>query len=89
MGWNNPSIPWSELEQKLSDRRRPGGPSLIADGASSPSEGRYGCRFRLHAGLSPPSAMSDGPPGRRWSESLRSSSDHGIDGLFQPIAHPT
>jgi error-prone DNA polymerase len=24
MGWNNPPIPWSELERKLSDRRRPG-----------------------------------------------------------------
>ena len=23
MGWNNPPIPWSELERKLSDRRRP------------------------------------------------------------------
>jgi error-prone DNA polymerase len=24
MGWNNPPIPWSELERRLSDRRRPG-----------------------------------------------------------------
>ena len=25
MGWNNPPVSWSELERKLSDRRRPGG----------------------------------------------------------------
>src|SRR5215207_3542591 len=40
MGWNNPGIPWSELERKLSDRRRPGGPKIIADGGDSPAWSR-------------------------------------------------
>jgi error-prone DNA polymerase len=37
MGWDNPSVPWSELERKLSGRRRPGGPPLDADGGDSPA----------------------------------------------------
>jgi error-prone DNA polymerase len=36
MGWNNPPIPWSELERKLSDQRRPGAPA-DADGGDSPA----------------------------------------------------
>ena len=40
MGWNNPGIPWSELERRLSDRRRPGGPRIIADGGDSPAWSR-------------------------------------------------
>ncbi|MGO4691747.1 error-prone DNA polymerase [Glaciibacter sp. 2TAF33] len=36
MGWNNPPIPWSELERKLSDQRRPGAPAE-ADGGDSPA----------------------------------------------------
>ncbi|MDQ1528095.1 MAG: error-prone polymerase, partial [Microbacteriaceae bacterium] len=34
MGWNNPPIPWSELERTLSDRRRPG---PVGDGGDSPA----------------------------------------------------
>jgi error-prone DNA polymerase len=37
MGWDNPSVPWSELERKLSGRRRPGGPPPDADGGDSPA----------------------------------------------------
>ncbi|WP_127793435.1 error-prone DNA polymerase [Agromyces sp. LHK192] len=49
MGWNNPEIPWSELERRLSDRRRPdgrGGPSGFigkpggGDGGTDPRNGR-------------------------------------------------
>ncbi|MDR5700082.1 error-prone DNA polymerase [Agromyces aerolatus] len=65
MGWNNPEIPWSELERRLSDRRRPdgrggGGASLIpgsagnaglvADGGDSPAWSRKRHPYR------PPSA---------------------------------
>jgi error-prone DNA polymerase len=39
MGWNNPPIPWSELERKLSDQRRPGAPA-DADGGDSPVASR-------------------------------------------------
>ncbi|MGW5359499.1 error-prone DNA polymerase [Actinopolymorpha pittospori] len=36
MGWNNPRMPWSELERMLSGRR-PGGPPSGADGGDSPA----------------------------------------------------
>ncbi|GAA1465486.1 error-prone DNA polymerase [Microbacterium thalassium] len=37
MGFNNPGVPWSEMERILSDRRRPGGPPAGADGGDSPA----------------------------------------------------
>ncbi|ANP72723.1 error-prone DNA polymerase [Cryobacterium arcticum] len=40
MGFDNPPIPWSELERKLSDRR-PGGPPPAADGGDSPAWSRH------------------------------------------------
>jgi error-prone DNA polymerase len=40
MGYNNPPIPWSELERRLSDRHRPGGPPIDADGGDSPAWSR-------------------------------------------------
>jgi error-prone DNA polymerase len=54
MGWNNPSIPWSELERKLSDQRRPGGPKLIADGGDSPAWSRKRHPYRPSEGLAAP-----------------------------------
>ncbi len=54
MGWNNPSIPWSELERKLSDRRRPGGPPVIADGGDSPAWSRKRHPYRPSEGLEAP-----------------------------------
>ena len=54
MGWNNPSIPWSELERKLSDQRRPGGPPLIADGGDSPAWSRKRHPYRPSEGLEAP-----------------------------------
>lgn len=40
MAWSNPPISWSEFERKLSDRNRPGGPSLDADGGDGPAFSR-------------------------------------------------
>ncbi|WP_395243137.1 error-prone DNA polymerase [Agromyces sp. MMS24-K17] len=63
MGWNNPEIPWSELERALSDRRRPGGSGgsgqqkLIADGGDSPAWSRKRHPYRRGAGGESP----DGP----------------------------
>jgi len=38
MGWNNPPIPWSEFEKKLTDASRPGTtPPVGADGGDSPA----------------------------------------------------
>ncbi|QWT23316.1 error-prone DNA polymerase [Subtercola sp. PAMC28395] len=39
MGFNNPAIPWSELEKKLSDTRRPGAPT-DRDGGDGPAFSR-------------------------------------------------
>ncbi|MCI0685768.1 MAG: error-prone DNA polymerase [Sporichthyaceae bacterium] len=36
MGYNNPPVPWSELERRLSGRR-PGGPPFSGDGGDSPA----------------------------------------------------
>ncbi|MEU4389468.1 error-prone DNA polymerase [Kribbella sp. NPDC023855] len=44
MGWDNPPIPWSELERKLSDRSRPPGLAdelLEADGGDGPAWSRH------------------------------------------------
>lgn len=59
MGWNNPEIPWSELERRLSDRRRPdgrggGGAQLIADGGDSPAWSRKRHPYRPAEGLDAP-----------------------------------
>lgn len=54
MGWNNPGIPWSELERKLSDARRPGGPKLIVDGGDSPAWSRKRHPYRPSEALAAP-----------------------------------
>jgi error-prone DNA polymerase len=44
VGWNNPAIPWSELERKLSSRSRPPEPVdelLEADGGDGPAWSRH------------------------------------------------
>ncbi len=40
MGFDNPAVPWSELERVLSDQRRPGSPPAGADGGDSPAWSR-------------------------------------------------
>ncbi|SFS17427.1 error-prone DNA polymerase [Microbacterium sp. cf046] len=40
MGFNNPSVPWSEMERLLSDRRRPENVPANADGGDSPAWSR-------------------------------------------------
>jgi error-prone DNA polymerase len=40
MGFHNPSVPWSEIERLLSDKRRPDGVPAGADGGDSPAWSR-------------------------------------------------
>lgn len=40
MGFHNPSVPWSEIERLLSDKRRPGNVPAHADGGDSPAWSR-------------------------------------------------
>lgn len=54
MGWNNPGIPWSELERKLSDVRRPGAPKLLGDGGDSPAWSRKRHPYRPAGDLEAP-----------------------------------
>ncbi len=52
MGWNNPAIPWSELERKLSDARRPGDTEL--DGGDGPAFSRKRMPYQPLARPEPP-----------------------------------
>ncbi|GAB3616334.1 error-prone DNA polymerase [Okibacterium endophyticum] len=40
MGWHNPPVPWSEFEQRLSDRSRPESHPVGSDGGDSPAWSR-------------------------------------------------
>jgi error-prone DNA polymerase len=55
MGWNNPPIPWSELERRLSDRNRPGAPAR-GDGGDSPAWSRKRQKYRPPERPRPPDA---------------------------------
>ena len=47
MGWNNPPVPWSEFERRLSDSTRPGSaPPVGADGGDSPAWSRKRAAYR-------------------------------------------
>lgn len=50
MGWNNPEIPWSELERRLSDRQRPSTSKVLADGGDSPGWSRKRHPYRPSEG---------------------------------------
>ena len=66
MGWNNPSIPWSELERKLSDQRRPGRGRRSSPTAATAPRGRAsGGPYR------PPGASSAGRPDRALRRAAR------------------
>ncbi|MEN3362319.1 MAG: error-prone polymerase, partial [Mycobacteriales bacterium] len=56
MGWENPPIPWAELERRLSGRR-PDGPPYLGDGGDSPAWSRH------RAPYEPP--PSPGPTGSK------------------------
>ncbi len=45
MGWNNPAIPWSQLEQALSNGVRPKGSRITADGGDGPAFSRKRAKF--------------------------------------------
>ncbi|GAA2023543.1 error-prone DNA polymerase [Agromyces tropicus] len=69
MGWNNPEIPWSELERRLSDRQRPGNGSgsgsagrskVLGDGGDSPAWSRKRHPYRP-PGAGEPAGSPAGP----------------------------
>ncbi|CAN5164722.1 error-prone DNA polymerase [soil metagenome] len=61
MGFNNPAIPWSELEEQLSDRRRPGAPTN-RDGGDGPAYSRKRQPYvPPPEPPAPPDPVDDGP----------------------------
>ncbi|MCU1483709.1 MAG: error-prone polymerase, partial [Actinomycetia bacterium] len=60
MGWRNPPIPWSELEQRLSGRPRVTPPG--ADGGDSPAWSRKREAYEVPAGPVPPRAGGGAVP---------------------------
>ncbi len=77
MGFHNPSIPWSEMERLLSDRRRPAGVPADADGGDSPGWSRKRGTYR-----SPPIARPDDPV--PYAELHAHSSFSFLDGASSP-----
>ncbi len=53
MGWNNPQVPWSEIERRLSDRPAPGRPTGIGagDGGDSPAWSRRRSSYEAPSSL--------------------------------------
>ncbi|MFT2816328.1 error-prone DNA polymerase [Leifsonia sp. A12D58] len=91
MGWNNPPIPWSELERKLSDRRRPdspsgggaGGDELQGDGGDSPAWSRK--RPKYEAPAPPASApLASAAPAIPYAELHAHSNFSFLDGASSP-----
>ena len=82
MGWNNPPIPWSELERRLSDRTRPGSAPRGADGGDSPA---WSARRQAYTPVvSEP--VADAPPGVPYAELHAHSHFSFLDGASSPEA---
>ncbi|WP_347345782.1 error-prone DNA polymerase [Microbacterium sp.] len=77
MGFHNPSVPWSEMERLLSDRRRPSGVPADADGGDSPGWSRKRGAYRP-----PPIVRPDDPV--PYAELHAHSSFSFLDGASSP-----
>jgi error-prone DNA polymerase len=78
MGWNNPPIPWSELERRLSDRRRPASrPTKTADAAEIPSS-------RKREAFTPVPIVPDDGPFVPYAELHAHSNFSFLDGASDP-----
>ncbi|MEP6482095.1 MAG: error-prone DNA polymerase [Rhodoglobus sp.] len=81
MGWNNPPIPWSEFEKRLSDASRPGSaPPVGADGGDSP-----GWSYKRKAYQAPPDVAAHAPGAVvQYAELHAHSSYSFLDGASMP-----
>jgi error-prone DNA polymerase len=79
MGWNNPPVPWSEFERKLSDASRPGSPPPGADGGDSPA-----WSAKRHAYLAPPVDRSPDAGRVPYAELHAHSTFSFLDGASSP-----
>jgi error-prone DNA polymerase len=77
MGFNNPPIPWSELERTLSDRRRPRQMPRNVDGGDSPA-------WSLRRGPYVPQGIVRDPDALPYAELHAHSSYSFLDGASSP-----
>lgn len=77
MGFENPPIPWSELERTLSGRRRPDDTSVVGDGGDSPAWSRKRGKYQTPKIERPPDALP-------YSELHAHSSFSFLDGASSP-----
>jgi error-prone DNA polymerase len=83
MGWNNPPIPWSEFEKKLTDASRPGtAPPVGADGGDSPAWSLKRKAYQAPPDAAPPAPGSVVP----YAELHAHSSYSFLDGASMPEA---
>ena len=54
MGWNNPPIPWSEFERRLSSTTRSDGTTVRGDGGDSPAWSHKRPAYTPGADVRPP-----------------------------------
>ncbi|MBC7591292.1 MAG: error-prone DNA polymerase [Salinibacterium sp.] len=81
MGWNNPPIPWSEFEKKLSDASRPGtAPPVGADGGDSPGWSLKRKAYQAPSDATPPAHGAVVP----YAELHAHSSFSFLDGASMP-----
>ncbi|WP_297409359.1 error-prone DNA polymerase [Naasia sp.] len=80
MGYNNPPIPWSEFERRLSDARRPNTRPAEADGGDSPAWSPKRAPYRP----SPPSAPPLEGPVVPYAELRTHSNFSFLDGASSP-----
>jgi len=80
MGWNNPQVPWSEIERRLSDRPASGRPTDIwaGDGGDSPAWSRKRSAYQ------PPSSLGRRTGRVSYSELHCHSNFSFLDGASHP-----
>jgi error-prone DNA polymerase len=82
MGWQNPPMPWQELERRLSGRAEPDDrDELVGDGGDSPAWSRKRTAYIPAADARP---IDGGAPPVRYAELHAHSSFSFLDGASSP-----
>ena len=84
MGFNNPDMPWSELERRLSGRPRPPGKPEDADGLPIPDGGDSPAWGRRRDVYEPPTSMAAPASTVPYAELHAHSTFSFLDGASQP-----
>ena len=84
MGFNNPDMPWSELERRLSGRPRPPGKPENADGLPIPDGGDSPAWGRRRVAYEPPASATPPASTVPYAELHAHSTFSFLDGASQP-----